>query len=97
MSVVREASHQKITPSLRSSNSADARADQHLTATETRIVRLTAEGLSCKEIAQMLHRSPRTIENHRTKLMKKLAVNNTAGLVRRACEMRLIEFQEGLK
>lgn len=53
-----------------------------LTAREREIARLVARGLSSKEIARQLDLSPRTVENHRAALMQKLAVRDTARLVR---------------
>jgi DNA-binding NarL/FixJ family response regulator len=55
-----------------------------LTEREIEIIKLIVEGLSNKEIADKLFISPRTVDTHRTNLMKKLEVNNVAGLVRYA-------------
>ncbi|HRN38209.1 MAG: LuxR C-terminal-related transcriptional regulator [Flavobacteriales bacterium] len=38
--------------------------------------------MSNKEIGQRLFISPRTVDTHRTNIMKKLAVHNVAALVR---------------
>lgn len=54
-----------------------------LTPTELTILRLVLEGKCNKEIAQELHRSIRTIEDHRSHMMKKLNVHNLAELVRK--------------
>jgi len=64
----------------------------HLTATEINILKLIASGMSSKEIARLLHRSPRTIENHRAHLMKKLDVDNSIELIQRAIKMGLIDL-----
>lgn len=42
---------------------------------------LIAEGLSNKEVADVLHISPSTVETHRARLMEKLDVHSTAELV----------------
>lgn len=52
-----------------------------LTDRETEIVRLIAEGFSNKEIGSKLFISHRTVDTHRTNLMKKLDVSNIAGLI----------------
>jgi DNA-binding NarL/FixJ family response regulator len=57
-----------------------------LTEREIEIIQLVATGLSNKEIADRLFISPRTVDTHRTNLMRKLEVNNVAGLVRYAIQ-----------
>jgi DNA-binding NarL/FixJ family response regulator len=55
-----------------------------LTEREIEILKMIAEGLSNKEIGDKLFISHRTVDTHRTNLMKKLEVNNIAGLIRYA-------------
>lgn len=62
-----------------------------LTRTEIRTLRLILDGQSNKEIAALLHRSLRTIEVHRNRMMRKLGVTNTVGLVRRAAALGLAD------
>lgn len=52
-----------------------------LTERETEILKLIAEGFSNKEIGTKLFISHRTVDTHRTNLMKKLQVENIAGLI----------------
>ena len=52
-----------------------------LTKRETEILKLIADGFSNKEIGEQLFISHRTVDTHRTNLMKKLEVNNIAGLI----------------
>ena len=52
-----------------------------LTNRELEILKLIADGFSNKEIGEQLFISHRTVDTHRTNLMKKLDVNNIAGLV----------------
>ncbi len=52
-----------------------------LTERETEILKLIAGGFSNKEIGDQLFISHRTVDTHRTNLMKKLDVNNIAGLI----------------
>lgn len=52
-----------------------------ISARESEIIRLVAEGLTNKEIADRLFLSAHTVTTHRKNIMAKLGVNNTAGLV----------------
>ncbi len=52
-----------------------------LTEREREVLQLLAEGKSNKEAATVLNLSPYTIETHRTNLMQKLGVHNTAEIV----------------
>lgn len=63
-----------------------------LTGTEINILTLIVNGMSNREIAQLLRRSTRTIENHRAHLMKKLGVDNSIELVRRAVSLGLVDL-----
>ncbi len=53
-----------------------------LTETENKVLRLVVGGKTTLEIAQILQRSPSTIEDHRSHIMRKLKVKNVAELVR---------------
>lgn len=55
-----------------------------LTARERQVLQLVAEGKPSKTIARLLNLTVKTIESHRNRLMRKLNVRNTAGLVRQA-------------
>lgn len=57
-----------------------------ITKREREILSLLVEGLTSSEIASKLYISPRTVEKHRTNLLKKLGQKNTASLVRYALE-----------
>ncbi|HEY7445806.1 MAG TPA: response regulator transcription factor [Vicinamibacterales bacterium] len=52
-----------------------------LSEREREVFQLVAEGLSNKEVAEMLHISPATVETHRARLMEKLDIHSTAELV----------------
>lgn len=58
---------------------------------EIEILKLIAEGLSNKEMDEELFISHRTVDTHRTNLMKKLDVHNIAGLIRFAIKSGLVE------
>jgi len=55
-----------------------------LSGREREVLQLIAEGHTTKEIAVMLHLSPKTIDSHREHIMEKLGVRNIAGLTRYA-------------
>jgi DNA-binding NarL/FixJ family response regulator len=54
---------------------------ERLSEREREVFQLVAEGLSSKEVAEMLHISPATVETHRSHLMEKLDIHGTAELV----------------
>ena len=60
----------------------DAERLARLTAREREVMEQAATGLHAKEIAASLGISPRTVEVHKTRLMRKLGVRNVAELVR---------------
>lgn len=63
---------------------------KELTTREIEILTLIATGQSNKEIGDHLFISHRTVDTHRTNLMKKLNVHNIAGLIRIAYRNSLI-------
>ena len=64
-----------------SKTSTSEQRNELLTDRETEILKLIAAGFSNKEIGDQLFISHRTVDTHRTNLMKKLDVNNIAGLI----------------
>lgn len=62
-----------------------------LTKREIEVLKLIAQEYSNNEIAKQLFVSVRTIDTHRRNLMEKLAVKNTAGLVKYAFRNKLVE------
>jgi DNA-binding NarL/FixJ family response regulator len=71
--------------------SADGTAQHGLTARESEILALIAQGHSAKEIARMLVISPRTVDRHRENLLAKLHLRNRTELTRYAIRSGLIE------
>jgi two-component system, NarL family, response regulator NreC len=67
-----------------------APSDQ-LTQRERQVLQLIAEGKTNKEISQQLAMSVKTVESHRRNLMLKLNIHETAGLVRHAIKIGLIQ------
>lgn len=62
-----------------------------LTPREKEVLQLIAEGKSTKEIAQVLGISVKTAEYHRSRLMSKLELHETASLVRYAIRMGIVQ------
>ncbi|MBL4755673.1 MAG: response regulator transcription factor [Flavobacteriales bacterium] len=62
-----------------------------LTKRELEILGYIAQGLSNNEIGEELFISSRTVDTHRTNLMKKLDVHNVAGLIRFAIQNDLVK------
>lgn len=58
---------------------------------EVEIIRLVAEGLTNKQIADQLCLSTHTVTTHRKNIMSKLQVNNTAGLVLYAIKNNIVQ------
>lgn len=61
-----------------------------LTRREAEILQMTAEGQSSSAIAEKLSISPRTVEIHRAKLMKKLSLRNQAEIIRYALQRGIL-------
>jgi RNA polymerase sigma factor (sigma-70 family) len=64
-----------------------------LTPRERETLQLVGEGLTASEIADRLYISSRTVEKHRSNLMKKLDLHNHAEVVRYALERGLVPFR----
>ncbi len=62
-----------------------------LSSRERQVLQLIAEGKTSKAIADILSISARTAESHRARIMRKLNVHDTAGLVRYAVRSGLVE------
>jgi two-component system, NarL family, response regulator NreC len=62
-----------------------------LTPRERQVLQLVGEGKSTKEVATLLGVSIKTAESHRTRLMQKLDIHETASLVRYAIRRGLVQ------
>lgn len=62
-----------------------------LSTRERQVLQLIGEGKSTREAAQQLGVSVKTVESHRTRLMRKLDIHETASLVRYAIRRGLIQ------
>src|SRR5215213_8664864 len=65
--------------------------EDELTPREEEIVKLVAEAHTNREIADVLHLSEKTVENHRSNAMRKLGMRDRVELVRYAIRKGLIE------
>jgi len=65
--------------------------DNLISDRERQVLQLVAEGKTTKEIASLLGISVKTAESQRSNLMDKLNIHDTAGLVRYAIRIGLIE------
>lgn len=66
-------------------------SEDPLTRREREVLQLVAEGKTTKQIAHILGVSAKTAESHRTRIMRKLEIHETAGLVRYAIRGGLIQ------
>ena len=62
-----------------------------LTQRESQILSLIADGHTTKEISELLVISPRTVERHREKLLRKLGLRNRVELTRYALRANLVD------
>jgi DNA-binding NarL/FixJ family response regulator len=65
-----------------------------LTEREREILQLVAEGHSTKQIGAKLGISAKTVDNHRTNLMRKLNIHDVASLTRHAINQGLLEDKD---
>ena len=75
---------------MEASRSGKELAARTLTAREREVLQLIAEGKTTKEIGSVLGISVKTAETHRSRVMDKLEIRDTAGLVRYAIRMGLV-------
>lgn len=71
----------------------DAAEATKLTGRERQIVQLVAEGKTIKEIAGMLHISPKTADSNRRQIMNKLGFNSVAELTKYAIREGLTSLE----
>ncbi len=65
-------------------------AEKNVTERELEVLKLLAQELTSKQIAEKLFISERTVETHRKNLMRKTGANNAIGLVRYAYSKKLL-------
>ncbi|WP_045220643.1 response regulator [Desulfonatronum thioautotrophicum] len=69
-------------------------AYESLTHREQEILRLLAKGQTAKEVANSLSISPKTVENHRINIMRKLELQRPMDLIRYAVRIGLIDVDQ---
>jgi DNA-binding NarL/FixJ family response regulator len=74
-------------------DAADRSTDLGLTQTESLVLDHILEGRTSRQIADMLHRSTRTVEVHRQAIMHKLGASNRVDLFKRASLLGLGAFR----
>jgi DNA-binding NarL/FixJ family response regulator len=62
-----------------------------LTGREREVMRMLAEGMSTREISSSLFISPKTVENHKSNIMRKLELSSTVDLVKYSARIGLID------
>lgn len=84
---------QKVRSILRESAPVDVSVGQPLTRTEMSVLRCIIDGRSNRDIADMLHRSVRTVEVHRAHIMHKFGVDNVIDLIKLGVAMGLVNLE----
>jgi len=85
VSVLMEDYVQRVTPEGRTRTS-------RLTARETEVLRLIADGNAAKQVARVLDVSVKTVDTHRRRIMKKLGVDGVAELTKYAIREGLVSL-----
>jgi PAS domain S-box-containing protein len=62
-------------------------ADLGLTRIQRRVLAMVLAGLPSKQIARRLHRSVRTVEDHRYRIMRKVGAENSVDLARKVLQL----------
>ena len=60
-----------------------------LSPRELEVLRYLAQGMAVKEVARVMHLSPKTVDNHKSNIMGKLDIHDRVALARFA-------FREGI-
>lgn len=74
--------------------SAELSKESLLSEREEDVLRLVAEGKTAKEIAEVLFISPRTVENYKNNMLKKLGVHKTSDLIKFAIKNKIVDIEE---
>lgn len=74
--------------------SAELSKESLLSEREEDVLRLVAEGKTAKEIAEILFISPRTVENYKNNMLKKLGLHKTSDLIRFAIKNKIVDIEE---
>jgi DNA-binding NarL/FixJ family response regulator len=75
-----------------STSATPAHSWSQLTVREREVTKLIAEGKKSREVAEYLSVSLKTVEKHRTNLMRKLDLHNVSAITKYAIENHLVEL-----
>ena len=75
------------------SNAIERSLLEALSSRELEILRLVAEGKTSREIAERLSISPKTVDTYRSRLMRKIGVENLVDLVKFAIRHGVISLE----
>jgi len=75
------------------SKKSTAEVTLEFTQREKEIILLCRDGLLGKEIANRLNISPRTVDNHKNNIFKKLGINSTLEMVQYALKHKIIKME----
>ena len=70
-----------------------AQEDQKLSRREVEVLKALSKGLNNSEIGEQLNLSPKTIDSHRTNLLKKMHVNSTAALLVKSIKLGILSHE----
>jgi len=73
-------------------NSSLKTSKPEFTKRELEIINLCREGLLCKEIAERLNISPRTVENHKNNIFDRLGLHSTSEVIQYALKYKIISL-----
>ena len=62
----------------------------HITKREKEVLYLISQEYTNRQISQMLYISLNTVHTHRKKIISKLQVKNTAGIIRKSFELGIL-------
>ncbi len=76
----------------KSEDNPDEKKEAVLSARETEILKMFAEGMSNPEIAEKLFISTRTVESHKNHIVQKLELKSTMDLIKFAIKNKIVEI-----
>lgn len=74
------------------SNKPKNTTDIHLSKLETTVLNGICQGLSSNDLAKIIHKSPRTVDDYRKALCKKFEVQNKEQLIAKAITLEFVSF-----
>ncbi len=84
--------NQDFTKILKNLRDADNAIDEMLTKREQEIIKLSCEGKSSNQIAELMNISKRTVEQHKNNIFKKMGFNSTLEMITYAIENGIISI-----